>query len=114
VTFDYAAQAAETARLWAEMAEGREMPPRGLVDLHFKGGPEADSTEFIGWLEDRGFDVEHFPAATFDDGDEPETVEAQTAEMTLSVEAIQAIERDCTEAALRYGYRPTGWGFMVP
>ena len=108
MSFDFDAQRAETERLWAEMAAGHDLPPTGLVDLHFEGGDGADATEFMGWLEDEGFDVEHFPA----EDDEPETIEVQTAEMPLSAASIHAEERRTTEAALRYGFRPVGWGFM--
>ena len=109
MSFDYDAQRAETARLWAEMGMQQALPERGLLDLHFEGGADADATEFMGWLEDAGFDVEHYPA----DEDEPETIEAQTEEMLLSPDTIHAEERRCTEVALRHGFRPVGWGFMT-
>jgi hypothetical protein len=109
VSFDFEAQRAETARLWAEMAAEGDLPAKGLLDLHFEGGEGADATEFIGWLEDNGFDVEHYPA----DEEEREQVEAQTAAMTLSPETIHAEERRCTAAALRHGFHPTGWGFIA-
>ncbi|MEM7711107.1 MAG: ribonuclease E inhibitor RraB [Pseudomonadota bacterium] len=108
MSVDYGAQEAETRRLWAEMAATADLPATALLDLHFEGGDDADATEFMGWLEDAGYDVEHYPA----DGDEPETIEVQTAEMPLSPETIHAEERRCTEVALRHGFRPTGWGFM--
>ncbi|CUH08782.1 hypothetical protein JSE7799_00078 [Jannaschia seosinensis] len=108
MSFDYAAQRAETERLWAEMSAAHDLPETGLLDLHFEAGDAADATEFIGWLEDAGFDVEHYPA----DEDEPEAIEAQSSEMTLSPETIHAQERRCTEVALRHGFRPVGWGFM--
>ena len=108
MSFDFDAQRAETERLWAEMAAAHDLPATGLLDLHFEGGDGSDATEFMGWLEDEGFDVEHYPA----EDEEPETVEVQTVEMPLSPGTIHAEERRTTEAALRYGFRPTGWGFM--
>ena len=111
MSFDYDAQKAETERIWTEWSAAHDLPEAARVDLHFKPGPEADATEFIGWLEDRGFEVEHF---TDDDGDpDGEVIEAQTPTMTLSAAAIHAEERRTTEAALRYGWVPDGWGFMV-
>ncbi|MGB3554018.1 MAG: ribonuclease E inhibitor RraB [Jannaschia sp.] len=110
--FDYGAQRAETEARWAEMVAAGA-PSRGLLDLHFVPGDAPDAIEFMGWLEDEGFDVEHYPAAAFEDGDETETLEAQTPPMDLSAEAIHAVERRVTEAALRHGYRPDGWGFIA-
>ncbi|GIT89951.1 hypothetical protein JANAI62_05650 [Jannaschia pagri] len=108
MTHDPAAQRAATEVLWAEITGQGTPPDKGMLDLHFVAGAEADATEFMGWLEDHGYDVEHYEA----DEDEEETIEAQTPEMRLSLEAILEEERRTTEAALGYGYRPTGWGVM--
>lgn len=114
MSFDHAAQEAETKRLWAEMAAAHDLPSEALIDLHFVAGEGADATEFLGWLEDAGYDVEHYPAdPDGEEGPEPETVEAQTPPVALSLERIQAEERRTTEAALRFGFVPTGWGFMT-
>ncbi|MEM7766324.1 MAG: ribonuclease E inhibitor RraB [Pseudomonadota bacterium] len=106
--FDYAAQRAETERVWADLSARHSLPETALLDLHFEAGPGADAVEFMGWLEDHGYDVEHYPA----DEDEPEAIEVQTPEMALSPATIHAEERRCTEVALTHGFRPTGWGFM--
>ena len=109
--FDREAQRAETERQWAEFSAHPAMPGAARLDLHFKPGPEADATEFIGWLEDHGYEVEHFPD---DDGDpDGEVIEAQTPTMTLTLEAVRTEEARTTEAALRHGWLPDGWGFMV-
>lgn len=114
MTHDRDEQAAETDRLWAEMSAAHDLPARALIDLHFTAGEGADATEFIGWLEDAGYDVENYPADEDEDGAmEPETVEAQTGAVTLSLATIHAEERRTTEAALRYGFVPAGWGFMA-
>ncbi len=114
MSFDFAAQKAETERLWAEMSAGAEVPDEGLVDLRFVGAAGADAVEFMGWLEDAGYDVEHYPPDP--EGEEPEdaedVIEVQTVRMTLSAETIHTAERATTEAALRHGFRPDGWGFM--
>ncbi|CTQ33866.1 ribonuclease E inhibitor RraB [Jannaschia rubra] len=115
MTFDYAAQKAETERLWAEMSAAHDLPAEGRLDLHFfPDGADADATEFMGWLEDNGFEVEHYPADDDpEEGDDGrETIEAQTGVMPLSPATIHAEERRTTEAALRFGFRPDGWGFM--
>ncbi|MEM8849529.1 MAG: ribonuclease E inhibitor RraB [Pseudomonadota bacterium] len=108
MSFDYVAQKAETERVWADLSAKHALPEMALLDLHFEGGAEADATEFMGWLEDHGYDVEHYPA----EEDEPEVIEVQTPEMALSPAAIHTEERRCTEIALAHGFRPTGWGFM--
>lgn len=114
MSFDHAAQEAETARLWAGMSAAHDLPAEALIDLHFVAGEGADATEFIGWLEDAGYDVEHYPAEEDgEDGPEPETIEAQTPPVPLSLERVRAEERRTTEAALRYGFLPSGWGFMT-
>ena len=114
MSVDRAAQEAETERLWAEISAGRDLPAEALIDLHFEAGEGADATEFMGWLEDAGYDVEHYEAdPDGEDGPEPETIEAQTPPVPLSLERVHAEERRTTEAALRYGFRPTGWGFMT-
>lgn len=114
MSIDYDAQKAETARIWAEISVAPNVPAEGLLDLRFVGDEGADATEFMGWLEDRGYDVEYYPADP--EGEEPEdaeeVIEVQTAAMLLSAETIHAEERKTTEAALRYGFRPDGWGFM--
>lgn len=114
MSFDFVAQKAETERLWAEISANVNVPAEGMVDLRFVGEDGADATEFMGWLEDEGYDVEHYPADP--DGEEPEdaenVVEVQTCVMTLSAETIHAAERATTEAALSFGFRPDGWGFM--
>ena len=114
MSFDFDAQKAETERLWAEISAAAEVPPEGLLDLRFVGGEGADATEFMGWLEDRGYDVEHYPADP--EGEDPddalEVVEVQTPAMTLGADTIHREERKTTEAALDYGFRPDGWGFM--
>lgn len=114
MSFDFEAQKAETARLWAEISDAPGVPSEGLLDLRFVGGEGADATEFMGWLEDHGYDVEHYPVD--DEGEEPEdaedVIEVQTDVMTLTAETIHAEERKTTEAGLRYGFRPDGWGFM--
>ncbi|WP_298430213.1 ribonuclease E inhibitor RraB [uncultured Jannaschia sp.] len=109
--FDPAAQDAETKRQWAAFSADPRMPAAARLDLHFVPGPEADATEFIGWLEDRGFEIEHYEAD--EDSGEAEVIEAQTPTMDLTLDAIRAEEVRTTEAALRYGWVPTGWGFMV-
>ena len=114
MSVDPAAQATETERLWAEMSAGHALPAEALIDLHFEAAEGADATEFIGWLEDAGYDVEHYPAdPDGEDGPEPETIEAQTPPVPLTLERVHAEERRTTEAALRHGFRPTGWGFMT-
>lgn len=114
MSFDRDAQAAETDRLWAEMSAAHDLPTEALIDLHFVAREGADATEFIGWLEDAGYDVEHYPADEDEDGTpEAETVEAQTGTVVLSLAAIHAEERRTTEAALRFGFVPAGWGFMT-
>ena len=110
--FDFEAQRVETERLWAEMSEGRDLPGEGMVDLTFVAGEGADATEFMGWLEDEGYDVEHYEADEEDEEDPEETVEVQTPAMPLSAATIHAEERRTTEAALRYGFLPRGWGFI--
>ncbi|MGB3408646.1 MAG: ribonuclease E inhibitor RraB [Jannaschia sp.] len=112
MTFDYAAQKAETERLWAEIFATGKAPSEGMVDLHFVPAENADSTEFIGWLEDNGYDVEHFESGSFEEGDEDEVIEVQTDVMPLSAASIHDQERKTTEAALRFGFRLTGWGVM--
>ncbi|UWQ17511.1 ribonuclease E inhibitor RraB [Jannaschia sp. M317] len=105
---DPEAQRAATRAQWAEITAQTKPPARAMIDLHFEAAEGADATEFMGWLEDEGFDLEHFPA----DEDEPETIEAQTGEMALTLDAVLAEEARTTEAALRFGFRPTGWGFI--
>ncbi len=112
MSFDYAAQKAETERLWAEMSQAHDLPDEGMVDLTFVAGERADATEFMGWLEDAGYGVEHYEADAEDDDDPEETVEVQTAVMPLSAATIHAEERATTEAALRHGFAPRGWGFI--
>ncbi len=112
MSFDFDAQKAETERLWAELAAAHDLPAEGMVDLMFAAGEGADATEFMGWLEDAGFEVEHYEADPEDEDDPDETVEAQTPVMPLSAATIHAEERRATEAALRYGFVPRGWGFM--
>ena len=112
MSFDYAAQKAETERLWAELAAAHDLPPEGMVDLTFVADEGADATEFMGWLEDAGYDVEHYEADPEDEDDPEESVEAQTPVMVLSAATIHAEERKTTEAALRHGFRPRGWGFI--
>ena len=113
MTFDAAAQEAATRAQWDEITASMIPPAKGLLDLHFIAGEGADATEFMGWLEDAGYDVEHFPPGEFEDGDEEdEVIEVQTPALTLTLDRILAEERRTTEAALRYGFRPTGWGFM--
>lgn len=112
MSFDFAAQRAETERLWAEMATARDLPAEGMVDLTFVAGAGAEATEFMGWLEDAGYDVEHYEADAEDQDDPEETVEVQTPVMPLSAATIQAAERKVTEAALRHGFAPRGWGFI--
>ncbi|CTQ49983.1 ribonuclease E inhibitor RraB [Jannaschia donghaensis] len=114
MSVDYDVQKAETERLWSEISASPGVPSEGLLDLRFVGGPGADATEFMGWLEDRGYDVEYYPVDP--DGEDPEdaeeVIEVQTDTMTLSAETIHAEERKTTEAALQFGFRPDGWGFM--
>lgn len=114
MSIDIAAQTAETERLWAEISAAPGVPQEGLLDLRFVGGAGADATEFMGWLEDRGYDVEYYPADP--DGEEPEdaeeVIEAQTDVIPLSAATINAEERKTNDAALRFGFRPDGWGFM--
>ncbi len=110
---DEGARAAETDRLWAEMAAAHALPQMALIDLHFVAGEGADATEFMGWLEDAGYDVEHYPAdPDGEDGPEPETIEAQTPPVPLSLDRVHAEERRASEGARRFGFVPTGWGFM--
>ena len=113
MSVDYDLQKTETARLWAEISVGPNVPTEGLLDLRFVGGETADATEFMGWLEDRKYDVEYYPTDT--DSDDPEdaqeVIEVQTGVMPLSAETIHAEERKTTEAALQFGFRPDGWGF---
>ena len=110
MSVDYAAQAAATEALWAEMTRDHALPDEALVDLRLVGEAGADAVELMGWLEDRGYDVEHYPAD--EDEGEPEVVEVQTPRMRLSLAAVQFEERRVTEAALAHGFRPDGWGFM--
>ncbi|SDY57918.1 Regulator of ribonuclease activity B [Jannaschia faecimaris] len=116
MSVDYEVQKAETERLWAEMSTQPGVPAEGLLDLRFvaDAGAGADATEFMGWLEDRGYDVEYYPADP--DSDDPEdaldVIEVQTDVMPLSAATIHAEERKTTEAALGFGFRPDGWGFM--
>ncbi|PWJ10349.1 ribonuclease E inhibitor RraB [Jannaschia seohaensis] len=105
---DTAAQEAASRAQWAEIEGQAKLPARAMIDLHFNAGPEADATEFMGWLEDRGYDVEHFPA----EDDEEEAIEVQTPVVDLTLERILVEERTCSEAALRFGFVPAGWGFM--
>lgn len=114
MTFDFDAQKAETERLWAEISATPGVPSDGLLDLRFVGGDGANATEFMGWLEDTGYDVEYYPVDP--DGETPEdaeeVIEVQTDVIALSAATIHAEERKTTEAALRHGFRPDGWGFM--
>ncbi|SFI87225.1 ribonuclease E inhibitor RraB [Jannaschia pohangensis] len=116
MTFDFEAQKARTEAIWEELSLAHELPAEARVDLQFIPGTNADAVEFMGWLEDNGFEVEHYPPdedADPDDEDNAETIEVQTATMPLNPDAIHAVERRCTEAALRFGWLPDGWGFMV-
>lgn len=115
MSFDFEAQAAETDRLWAEISAAHDLPETALIDLRFVAGERADAVEFMGWLEDAGYDVEHYPADAGDDedGPEPEIVEVQTGAVPLTLATIHAEERRMTEAALRFGFVPDGWGFMT-
>tara|TARA_R110002072_G_scaffold232017_2_gene389366 strand:+ start:160 stop:504 length:345 start_codon:yes stop_codon:yes gene_type:complete len=112
MSFDYAAQKAATEALWAEMSAQHDLPHQGQLDLHFRAGDGADATEFMGWLEDAGYDVEHYEADPEDEDDPEEAIEVQTGVMSLTPETIHAEERRCTEAALRFGFTPDGWGFI--
>lgn len=112
MSFDFGAQQAETERLWAKMAAAHVLPAGGMLDLTFVAGEGADATEFMGWLEDAGYDVEHYEADAEDADDPEETVEVQTRAMPLSAATIHAEERKTTEAALRHGFAPRGWGFI--
>lgn len=117
VRFDRDAQAVETDRLWAEISAAHDLPEEALLDLRFIAGQGADAVEFMGWLEDAGYDVEHYAADGDDDeagedGPQPEIVEVQTKAVPLSLATIHAEERRTTEAALRFGFVPDGWGFM--
>lgn len=112
MTFDYEAQQAETEALWAEMSAQHDLPDQGQLDLHFKAAEGADATEFMGWLEDAGYDVEHYDADPEDEDYPDEVIEVQTGVLPLSAKTIHTEERRCTEAALRFGFLPDGWGFM--
>ncbi|TFL17317.1 ribonuclease E inhibitor RraB [Jannaschia formosa] len=105
---DPEAQEAASRAQWADIAAQGPLPERAMIDLHFTAGPGADSTEFMGWLEDRGYDVEHYPA----DEDEEEVIEVQTEPVALTLDRVLAEERACSEAAARYGFVPSGWGFI--
>ena len=112
---DADARAAETARLWTGMAASHDLPERAMIDLRFVAGEGADAVEFMGWLEDAGFEVEHYPADEDEDGEpEPAIVEAQTAEVALTLAAVQAAEARTAEVASRFGFVPDGWGFIAP
>lgn len=116
MSFDFAAQKARTEAIWAELSSEHDLPPEARLDLQFLPGESADAVEFMGWLEDNGFEVEHYPPdedAPEDDDDNQETIEVQTVTMALTPETIHDVERRCTEAALRFGWLPDGWGFMV-
>ncbi|WP_371154755.1 ribonuclease E inhibitor RraB [Jannaschia sp. 2305UL9-9] len=112
MTFDRAAQEAATRAQWAEIVATAKVPAQAMIDLHFTATDGADAVEFMGWLEDNGYDVEHYPAGAFEEGDEEEVIEAQTDAMALTLDAILAEEKRTTDAALTHGFRPTGWGFM--
>lgn len=112
MTFDYAKQDAASRAQWAEMSAAMTLPPTAMLDFHFAAGEGADAVEFMGWLEDHGYDVEHFPAGEFEEGDEDEVIEVQTDALPLSLETVLKEECRTSEVALAHGFRPTGWGFM--
>lgn len=75
------------------------------LDIQFMpASSAADAVGLTEALRAAGYDVKAYR-------NNP-TVEATTSAMLLTLESIWQHERKATEIALRYGFKPDGWGFF--
>lgn len=103
---DWDHQYRETAWVWNDLqSKDIDFQQASRLDIQFvPASSTADIGGFTEALRAAGYDVKGYR-------NNP-TIEATTSAMLLTLESIWQHERKATEIALRYGFRPDGWGFF--
>jgi len=107
MSFDFAAQKAETFATFAEIQAQADVPETADVDYMFVATDGADWGAFETALDMAGFDAEREL-----DNDEPYLV-AILADQPISALTIWMGEDMASKIALKHGFTPDGWGFSA-
>ncbi|PVA10291.1 hypothetical protein DC366_08585 [Pelagivirga sediminicola] len=104
---DYAAQRSETYAVFAEIAEGADLPDIADIDYAFVPGDAPDWDALEDALSEAGFEC----ARVADDEAAP-YLAARLPDQPVTAMAIWLGEETATALALAHGFQPDGWGFM--
>ena len=106
IAHDWDRQHRETVWVWSDLrSKGVDFGRPYKLDLYFvPHSPSADPAGFAEALRSAGYE------ARCHEGDP--TLQATTSAIKLTPESIWVHERQTTEIAFDYGFRPDGWGFL--
>lgn len=109
--WDFECQKARTAATYAMILRKSPLKAEDPVPLDVQldpGLPGADFDAVIAALEAGGLRVSRI------EGEPEDWVEATAPDTPFTFEAIWEVERRVAEIALSHGFRPDGWGVMIP
>ena len=104
MSHDYEQQRNETLQVWRSISSRKALPDEIELDIQFVPGRDALWSDAEIALAAAGYRV-----VRYDDGS---TLQATVGPIRNTAEEIWKHERATTELALRYGFKPDGWGFL--
>ncbi len=104
LSHDYEQQRNDTLQAWRDISSRHAVPDEIELDIQFvpHGEPLWSDAEIA--LAAAGYRV-----VRYDDGS---TLQATVGPVMNTPEEIWKHERATTELALKYGFKPDGWGFL--
>jgi len=104
MSHDYEQQRRDTLEVWRDINSRKAMPDEIELDIQFVPDGDPLWSDLQVALAAAGYRV-----ACYDDG---RTLEASVGPIRNTPEEIWKHERATTELALKYGFKPDGWGFL--
>ena len=103
---DFDKQRRETLWVWEDIvSKNPDLAGRHILDLHFiPSSSKANWDEFEKALQETDYSTSRY--------DDESTLEAKTKPIELTAEVIWTHEKLTTEIALKYHFKPDGWGFL--
>ncbi|MEJ2029596.1 MAG: ribonuclease E inhibitor RraB [Maritimibacter sp.] len=113
MSHDFEQQKAETLAVFAELADGAELPDEINVDYAFLPGASADWDAVQAALDGAGYDCQQTEPEPEDGPGAVAQLIATLPDQPVSALAIWTGEEIATRIALDHGFTPDGWGFWA-
>jgi len=113
MSHDFEKQKAETQAVFAELADGVDLPDAINVDYQFLATADADWDGVMAALSDAGYACSRVEPEPEDGPGATAWLEASLTDQPVSALAIWIGEETATRIALDHGFTPDGWGFWA-